>query len=249
MPHPLIDPGLNVTAKKETRCLLLQTAQRLLGHQPSAQEETRWRLLQAASEVFAEVGYHAATTREICKRAGVNLASIHYYYGDKAELYREVFRLPFLNECNTFATLDIAQASLQEALRSFYGWLFPATAEEDPMQQLFMRLHAREEAEPSGVLGDAMLQAFRPNHEKMQALLCREFGLKKPDAEVDRLTFGVIGLATVYFHNRTAVDNFAPHLLEGQKARETMAQRLVGYAMALIEAERQRRTQAGRAKK
>ena len=175
--------------KKETRCLLLQTAQRLLGHQPSAQEETRWRLLQAAAEIFAEVGYHAATTREICKRAEVNLASIHYYYGDKAELYREVFRLPFLNDCNTFATLDIAQVSSKEALESFYAWLFPPTAEEDPMRQLFMRLHAREDAEPSGVLGDAMVQAFRPNHEKMQALLCREFGLAKPDTDVDRLTF------------------------------------------------------------
>jgi len=228
-------------AKKETRCLLLQAAQRLLGHQPTSQEETRWRLLQAAAEVFAEVGYHAATTREICKRAGVNLASIHYYYGDKAELYREVFRLPFLSECNAFVTLDVAQVSLQQALHSFYSWLFPPVAEEYPMQQLFMRLHAREEGEPSGVLGDAMVQAFRPNHDKIQVLLWCEFNLSKPDAEVDRLTFAVIGLATVYFHNRTAVENFAAHLLEGQKARETMAERLVGYAVALIEAERKRR--------
>jgi AcrR family transcriptional regulator len=236
-------------AKNETRCLLLKTAQRLFGHVPTSQEETRWLLLQAAAEVFAEVGYHAATTREICRRAAVNLASIHYYYGDKAELYREVFRLPFLSECNLFASIDISQVSLQEALYSFYSWLFPATAEEDPMQQLFMRLHAREEAEPSGVLGDAMVQAFRPNHEKVQALLCREFGLKKPDPEVDRLTFGVIGLATVYFHNRTAVDNFAPHLIEGQKARESMTERLVGYAVALIESERKRRAAPSRSKK
>jgi AcrR family transcriptional regulator len=238
-----------MAAKKETRCLLLQTAQRLLGHQPSAQEETRWRLLQAATEVFAEVGYHAATTREICRRADVNLASIHYYYGDKAELYREVFRLPFLNDCNVFATLDIAQVSLQEALCSFYSWLFPPTAEADPMRLLFLRLHAREEAEPSGVLGDALVQAFRPNHEKVQALLCREFGLKKPDTEVDRLTFAVIGMATVYFHNRTAVENFSPHLIDGKKARETMAEKLVEYAIALIEAERKRRAVSGRAKK
>jgi TetR/AcrR family transcriptional regulator, regulator of cefoperazone and chloramphenicol sensitivity len=238
-----------VAAKNETRCLLLRTAERVLGHQPSAQEETRWRLLQAAAEVFAGVGFHAATTREICKRAGVNLASIHYYYGDKAELYREVFRLPFLNECNAFASLDIAEATLQEALYSFYSWLFPAVDEEDPMQQLFMRLHAREEAEPSGVLGDVMLQAFRPNHEKIQALLCREFGLKKPDVEVDRLTFAVIGLATFYFHNRTAVENFAPHLIENRISRETMAKKLVGYAVALIEAERVRRKASGKAGK
>jgi len=238
-----------MSTKDDSPCLLLKTAQRLLGHQPTSQEETRWRLLQAATEVFAEQGYHAATTREICRRAGVNLASIHYYYGDKAELYREVFRLPFLNECNTFAALDVAQASLQEALESFYNWLFPPTADEDPMLQLFARLHAREEAEPSGVLGEAMKQAFRPNHEKMQALLCRELGLKKPDVEVDRLTFSVFGLATVYFHVRSAVDDFAPHLVTGKQYREVMVERLIGYATALIEFERKRRITTAGSKK
>lgn len=213
----------------------------MLGHQPTTQEETRWKLLQAAAEVFADVGYHAATTREICKRAGVNLASIHYYYGDKAELYREVFRLPFLNECNPFNTLDVGQVTLEDGLHAFYQWFFPPVAEEDPMLQLFMRLHAREEAEPSGVMGDAVMQAFRPNHEKLQALLCREFGLKKPDIEVDRMTFAVISMATFYFHNRAAIDNFAPKLIDGQKARETMLERLVGYALTLVEAERKRR--------
>jgi len=227
-------------AKKESRCLLLQTAQSLLGHQPSAQEETRWRLLQAATEVFAEVGFHAATTREICKRAEVNLASIHYYYGDKAELYREVFRLPFLSECNLFVTLDISKSSLEEALHAFYSWMFPQS-DEDPMRHMFMRLHAREDAEPSGVLGDAAVQAFRPNHEKLQALLCRELSLSSSDTEVDRLTFAVIGLATFYFHNRPAIDNFAPKLTDGQCAREAMTERLVEYAVALVEFERKRR--------
>lgn len=212
-------------------------------------DETRWRLLQAATGVFAELGYHAATTREICRRAGVNLASIHYYYGDKAELYREVFRLPFLKECNVFASLDITQVSLREALHAFYSWLFPPTAENDPMMQFFLRLHAREESDPSGVLGDAMMQAFRPNHEKMQALLCRELRLKKPDAEVDRLVFCVIGLAVVYLHNRAAVEDFAPHLIDGQKAKEAMVENLVRYAIALIEAERKRRATATRSRK
>lgn len=236
-------------AKKEKRCLLQQAAERLFGYQPTAQEETRWRLLQAATEVFAEVGYHAATTREICRRAEVNLASIHYYYGDKAELYREVFRLPFLNAGNVFAAVDIARASLQEALQSFYAWLFPPSVDEDPMLQLFVRLHAREEAEPSGVLGDAMMQAARPNHEKLRALLCREFALKKPDTEVDRLTFSLFGLATVYFHNRSAIDSFAPHLIAGKQSREAMAERLVEYATALIEFERKRRSTMAKGKK
>lgn len=238
-----------MNAKKEGSCLLLKAAQRLLGHQPTSQEETRWRLLQAATEVFAEVGYHAATTREICRRAEVNLASIHYHFGDKAELYREVFRLPFLNECNMFATLDIAQVSLRDALKSFYDWLFPPSAEEDPMLHLFLRLHAREEAEASGVLGDVLVQSFRPNHEKIQAVLCREFGLKKADEEVDRLTFCLAGLASVYFHGgRAVVEELAPHLIHRKNAKEKMVERLVEYAIALIEAERTRRADAARSK-
>lgn len=247
---PLTIPETAVTKKKEPGCLLMQMAQRLLGHPPGTQEETRWRLLQAATEVFAEVGYHAATTREICRRAGVNLASIHYYYGDKAELYREVFRLPFLDECNAFAALDIGQATLDEALHSFYNWLFPPSAEEDPVMHLFLRLHTREEAEPSGVLGDVLVQGFRPNHEKLQGLLCRELGLKKPDNELDRLTFSLAGLASVYFHGgRTAVKELAPHLLEGKHVKKAMVDRLVGYAIALIEYERTRRADAARNRK
>ena len=221
---------------------------RLPEHCVAVQDETRLRLLQAAAEVFAEVGYHAATTREICRRGDVNLASIHYHFGDKAELYREVFRLPFMSECNTFAAVDVARTGLAGGLRAFYDWLFPRDAEGDPMRERFMRLHAREQADPSGVLGDAMLQAFRPNHEKLQALLCREFGVKKPDAEIDRLTFALSGMATVYFHNRIAVEHFAPRLIAPGKAGQAMAERLAGYALALVEAERERRAEAANKK-
>ena len=103
-------------------------------------------------------------------------------------------------------------------------------------------MHTREEAEPSGVMGDALAQAFRPNHEKMQTVLCRELGLKKPDAELDRLSFSLAGLASVYYHGgRAIVEEFAPHLVKGKHAREAMIERLVGYALAVIESERTRR--------
>ncbi|GAB4124442.1 MAG: DUF1956 domain-containing protein [Sideroxydans sp.] len=227
---------------QEKSCPLLQWAQRWLGRAPSASEETRWRVLQAAAEVFAEAGYHAATTRAICHRAGVNLASIHYHFGDKAELYRAVFRLPFLDQCNTFVAMDMTQVPLAEALRAFYGWLFPVTLEEEPMLQLFLRLHGREEVEPSGVLGDTLINVLRPNHEKLQALLCREFGLRRPDLEVDRLAFCLAGMASVYLHGgRSAVEQLSPRLVSGRRAREGMVDKLVEYGMTLIAAEKKRR--------
>src|SRR5476649_200862 len=53
-------------------------------------DETRRQLLEAAGEVFAEVGFRDATVREICRRAGANIAAINYHFGDKETLYAEV---------------------------------------------------------------------------------------------------------------------------------------------------------------
>src|SRR3954467_5344605 len=58
----------------------------------TSQTRTRQQLLEAAGQVFAEQGYRAATVREICLRAGANVASIHYHFGDKEKLYIEVLR-------------------------------------------------------------------------------------------------------------------------------------------------------------
>jgi TetR/AcrR family transcriptional regulator, regulator of cefoperazone and chloramphenicol sensitivity len=53
-------------------------------------QETRRRLIDAAGGVFAEVGFHGATVRQITERAGVNLAAVNYHFCDKAELYAAV---------------------------------------------------------------------------------------------------------------------------------------------------------------
>ena len=54
--------------------------------------DTRTRIIEAAGPVFASRGFDGATVREICGAAGVNVASIAYYFGDKMGLYREVIQ-------------------------------------------------------------------------------------------------------------------------------------------------------------
>jgi AcrR family transcriptional regulator len=53
--------------------------------------DTRERLLRSAIQVFAEHGYAGGTIRDICRRAQANLASVHYYFGDKQGLYAAIF--------------------------------------------------------------------------------------------------------------------------------------------------------------
>lgn len=48
-------------------------------------------ILDAAEIVFAENGFHGATTRAIAECAGANAALIHYYFGTKEALFETVF--------------------------------------------------------------------------------------------------------------------------------------------------------------
>src|SRR4051794_4834505 len=58
---------------------------------------TRQRLVETAGEVFAERGFRAATVRDICKKAGANVAAVNYHFGGKEGLYAEVLR--FAHTC------------------------------------------------------------------------------------------------------------------------------------------------------
>ena len=55
-------------------------------------DQARNALLEAAIEVFGESSLEDATTREIARRSGQNIASISYYFGNKEGLYHACVR-------------------------------------------------------------------------------------------------------------------------------------------------------------
>lgn len=55
-------------------------------------DNNRKKLLRAAAELFAEKGFDAVSTRDLCNKAEVNVAAISYYFGGKEGLYLEVFQ-------------------------------------------------------------------------------------------------------------------------------------------------------------
>lgn len=59
-------------------------------------ELTRERILDKAEALFASNGYHAVSVREITAAAQCNLAAVNYHFGNKQNLYLEVFRSRWL---------------------------------------------------------------------------------------------------------------------------------------------------------
>ncbi|MGH0032668.1 MAG: TetR/AcrR family transcriptional regulator [Myxococcota bacterium] len=52
--------------------------------------ETRARILDAALAVASEVGFHRASVAKIAERAGVAVGNLHYHFGSRDELLREL---------------------------------------------------------------------------------------------------------------------------------------------------------------
>ncbi|MFC1891852.1 CerR family C-terminal domain-containing protein [Thermodesulfobacteriota bacterium] len=55
-------------------------------------EVTKDNILDSAEVLFAKSGYNGVSIREITDAAQCNIASVHYHFGNKENLYLEVFR-------------------------------------------------------------------------------------------------------------------------------------------------------------
>src|ERR1700721_2949984 len=53
-------------------------------------EKRRKAILLAAASIFREKGYAAANGDDIAKKAGMDRASLYYYYGGKQEIFRDM---------------------------------------------------------------------------------------------------------------------------------------------------------------
>jgi len=205
--------------------------------------QARQRLIQAALRLFAEVGFARASTRAICEAAGVNLSAIRYYFGDKFGLYRAAFHEPVCSDGSPQRCLPDDATVSPATLRAFFrGFLAPLKQGADVRR--VMQLHFREMVEPTGVWQQAIDGEFKPEHQAFARMLAREFGLAEPDVDVHRLVFAIIGMGVHFFVGQPLVAQIQPQVLADAEAVDLLADRLAGYAVGMIAAERRRRRPA-----
>lgn len=70
-------------------------------------------ILLHAEKLFAEKGFEGSSTREISKKAKVNVSMISYYFGSKEKLFVKIFEVR-MNESLTFSKDILANDNLNE---------------------------------------------------------------------------------------------------------------------------------------
>jgi len=89
----------------------------------SAAEDTRGRILDAATELFNERGYAGTSIRDIAERTGMTKGSLYYHFASKDELLYAIVA-PLLDAIATFlTTVRDAGTVSAELVREFVDML------------------------------------------------------------------------------------------------------------------------------
>jgi AcrR family transcriptional regulator len=161
-------------------------------------DQPRERLLDAAGQVFAEKGYHAATVREIVQRADANIAAVNYYFGDKEHLYVEAVRQAGLCCAQRAPMPQWAPATPPASkLRDFIHTFLSRTATGDDLDWRGV-LILRELVQPSAACMAFVDQFVRPNCEILTGILRELLPADVPETRRRLIAFSIIGQCLHY---------------------------------------------------
>ena len=157
-----------------------------------AADDTPRRLLEAAGEVFAAKGFQAATVREICRRAGANLAAVNYHFGDKHQLYIEAVK--HAQCCGEEDPLPQWPPDTPPAAK-LRGYVHRMLARflDDRRPAWHAQLMAREMAEPTEACVALVDSYIRPSYELLDGILEELLPPGTPVSDRHLIAFSIVG--------------------------------------------------------
>ena len=173
--------------------------------------DTKLRILEAAGECFAEAGFRHVTVREICARAGVNVAAINYHFQDKKNLY--LAALKYWQEA-AFEKYPLDRASdpavpPEERLAVFVRQFLRRVFNEGEASW-FGKLIVRELVDPTEGLDMMVQEAARPTFEVLSGIIQDLLGTGATEAEVRLSSASVVGQAIFFFIQRPVIKRLFP---------------------------------------
>ena len=194
--------------------------------------DAKQRLVVAAEGVFAEKGFDGASIREISAEAGVNLASIKYYFGDKEGLYIEAVK--FAHVCSSEGgPLPEFPADMDpiEKLRLFIRGMVARM--HGPARPSAMKLMMREMAHPGKAAHVVVQEFIQPMAFRLRAIL-RELLLGHPEPKLLMIGFSIIGQVLYYRQNRPISELIFDKTQMDGLSESMVADHIVRFSLAAL---------------
>ena len=140
-------------------------------------DQTREKIMCAATPLFAERGLEGVTIREICRAAAVNGALVNYHFRNKEGLYREcverVYNATYGEKMASVVASVHDAASWRKAVKTWIETFCSIMMGNSEMCALVAGLFRNESTRPSRVQPYLDEHFARPSREHLLALMRR----------------------------------------------------------------------------
>lgn len=164
---------------------------------PSQKTESRAMLIAQSRELFTAMPYEKVSTRLIAQRAGVNVAMIRYYFGNKEGLFETMLRetmAPMQVQMSKLLA-DGSQANFLDIMRTYYREMLKVPQFPRLIMQVF-------NMSPSDAQRKLLEKVFLDVTQPMQHLLFEKMtksGILKPGADPKLCKISYISLMVFPF--------------------------------------------------
>jgi TetR/AcrR family transcriptional regulator, regulator of cefoperazone and chloramphenicol sensitivity len=198
-------------------------------------DDTKEKLLAAASRVFAEKGFEKATVREICQTADVsNLAAVNYYFGDKERLYVEAVKRAHRTRIAE-VPLPVwgADTKPEDKFRGLVLTMANRIIAESS-QPWHEQLMMREFMQPTAAVAELVQEFFRPHFQILLSVISELVPQDTPEDERHRLAFSVIGQCLHYRVARPIVNLLVGPEETATLTPEHLAKHIAEFSLAAL---------------
>lgn len=199
-----------------------------------AGDKARDRLLDVAIAMFAQHGFGGVSTREVTKEAGVNQASIYYYFRTKRDIYIaaviKCFDAISAERLSMLRALgDFKGASLEDVLRAFIAPHVRYVTRKEGLN--YLRIFATFSATPE----DILVELYRNHFGPVRQVFIDAAHRVEPKLSKEALhrSFGIISnmiVSALFDHGYQATSGRSPYKIKA----EPFIEDLIAYNAAGI---------------
>ena len=198
-------------------------------------DTTRLRIIDAAGEIFAARGFNGTTVREICQRAGANVAAVNYYFGDKQRLYIETVLQAHRWRMERASLPEWTAGTLPKEKLADFIRTFIRRVRSGPGETWHTPLLMREMMLGEAACVEVVRESIRPQYEILVNIL-RELSPEDISLEQLHLTsFSIVGQCLFYHFADPVVRNLVADSEYAAYDVEKLANHIIAFSLAAIE--------------
>ncbi|MDA2927052.1 CerR family C-terminal domain-containing protein [Acidobacteria bacterium AH-259-G07] len=192
-------------------------------------KDTKQKIIQAATKLFAQEGLEGVSIRQISQKAGVNLAAINYHFHSKEQLYMGIITEHFQKMRDYMAKLDCEEIGDERVyIKRFVRYYFELLFHRDKEMELII---GRELSVPSTRRDQLARDCFAPALHSLIKVIQRGTNRGRfRNVEAPLAALSLVGMCVFYANKRDMLS----HMLKTNTFTDKFRDRVANHTAELF---------------